>query len=169
MAMSKRPAAFVTGGRRGIGRAICWALADGGFDVVVNDVVEDEAVGDTLSGIESRGSQAMFLRGDVGDLAGHEMLVRAAWEALGGIDCLVNNAGVQVALRGDLLETSVESWDRGIGINLPGPFFLTQRIARLMIATPPRPGNGGRRPIGNTAPRKSRLAPAHPGQYCILK
>ena len=55
MAMSKRPAAFVTGGRRGIGRAICWALADGGFDVVVNDVVEDEAVGDTLSGIESRG------------------------------------------------------------------------------------------------------------------
>ncbi len=169
MAMSKRPAAFVTGGRRGIGRAICWALADGGFDVVVNDVVEDEAVGDTLSGIESRGSQAMFLRGDVGDLAGHEMLVRAAWEALGGIDCLVNNAGVQVALRGDLLETSVESWDRVIGINLRGPFFLTQRIARLMIATPPRPGNGGRRSIVNIASANSELASINRGEYCISK
>src|SRR5258708_3214943 len=169
MAMSRRAAAFVPGGRGGIGRAICWALADGGFDVVVNDVVEDEAVGDTLSGIESRGSQAMFLRGDVGERAGHEMLVRAAWEALGGIDCLVNNAGVQVALRGDLLETSVESWDRVIGINLRGPFFLTQRIARLMIATPPRPGNGGRRSIVNIASANSELASINRGEYCISK
>src|SRR5258707_9745556 len=89
--MSNRPAAFVTGGRRSIGRAICWALAEGGFDIVVNDIVEDEAVGDTLSGIEARGGHATFLRGDVGDLDGHEGLVRAAWAAFGGIDCLVNN------------------------------------------------------------------------------
>jgi len=119
--MSKRPAAFVTGGRRGIGRAICWALADGGFDIVVNDVVEDEAVGDTLSGIEARGGQAMFLRGDIGDLAGQEALVRAAWDAFAGIDCLVNNAGVQVAVRGDLLEVTAESWDRVIASTCAAP------------------------------------------------
>src|SRR5260221_3770107 len=62
-----RPAAFITGGRRGIGRAICWALADGGFDIVVNDIVEDEAVGGTLSGIEARRGDTTFLRGDMCD------------------------------------------------------------------------------------------------------
>src|SRR5882724_7106822 len=121
--MSKRPAAFVTGGRRGIGRAICWALADDGFDIAVNDIVEDEAVGDTLSGIEARGGQALFLRGDVGDLAGHAALAGAAWKGFGGIDCLVNNAGVHVAVRGDLLDTTPASWDRLLGTNLRGPFF----------------------------------------------
>ncbi len=145
--MSKRPAAFVTGGRRGIGRAICWALADSGFDIVVNDLVEDEAVGDTLSGIESRGGQAMFLRGDVGDLAGHAKLAGAAW----------------------LLETTPESWDRLLGTNLRGPFFLTQRIARLMIATPPRPGRGGRRAIVNIASINAEYASTNRGDYCISK
>jgi 3-oxoacyl-[acyl-carrier protein] reductase len=167
--MSKRPAAFVTGGRRGIGRAICWALADGGFDIVVNDIVEDEAVGDTLSGIESRGGQAMFLRGDVGDLAGHAALTSAAWEGFGGIDCLVNNAGIQVAVRGDLLDTTAESWDRLLSTNLRGPFFLTQRIARLMIATPPRRGQGGRRVIVNIASINSERASIDRGEYCISK
>jgi 3-oxoacyl-[acyl-carrier protein] reductase len=167
--MSKRPAAFVTGGRRGIGRAICWALTDGGFDIVVNDIVEDEAVGDTLSGIEARGGHAAFLRGDVGDLAAHETLTRAAWDAFGGIDCLVNNAGVQVAVRGDLLDVTAESWDRILGVNLRGPFFLTQCIARLMIATPPRRGNGGRRSIVNIASINSELASINRGEYCVSK
>jgi 3-oxoacyl-[acyl-carrier protein] reductase len=167
--MSKRSAAFVTGGRRGIGRAICWALAEGGFDVVVNDIVEDEAVGDTLSGIESRGGQAMFLRGDVADLAGHAALAGAAWAAFGGIDCLVNNAGVQVAVRGDFLETTAESWDRLLGVNLRGPFFLTQRIARQMIATPPRQGNGGRRAIVNIASINAEYASTDRAEYCISK
>src|SRR5258707_3608341 len=165
--MSKRPAAFVAGGRRGIGRAICWALADSGFDIVVNDLVEDEAVGDTLSGIEARGGQAMFLRGDVGDLAGHAALVRAAWAGFGGIDCLVNNAGVQVAVRGDLLDMTAESWDRVIGINLRGPFFLTHRVARQMIATPPRQGRGGRRGIVNIASINSERPAITRSRYCI--
>jgi NAD(P)-dependent dehydrogenase (short-subunit alcohol dehydrogenase family) len=167
--MSKRPAAFVTGGRRGIGRAICWALADGGFDIVVNDIVEDEAVGDTLSGIESRGGQAMFLRGDVSDLAGHAALAGAAWKGFDGIDCLVNNAGIQVAVRGDLLDMTAESWDRLLATNLRGPFFLTQRIARLMIATPPRRGQGGRRAIVNIASINSERASTNRGDYCISK
>jgi len=167
--MSKRPAAFVTGGRRGIGRAICWALADGGFDIVVNDIVEDEAVGDTLSGIEARGGHATFLRGDIGDLAGQEALVRAAWDAFAGIDCLVNNAGVQVAAHGDLLDVTAEGWERVIGINLRGPFFLTQRVARQMIATPPRQVSGGRRSIVNIASINSELASINRGEYCISK
>jgi 3-oxoacyl-[acyl-carrier protein] reductase len=167
--MSKRPAAFVTGGRHGIGRAICWALTDGGFDIVVNDIVEDEAVGDTLSGIESRGGQAMFVRGDVADLAGHAKLAQAAWEGFGGIDCLVNNAGIQVAVRGDLLDMTAESWDRLLSTNLRGPFFLTQRIARLMIATPPRHGRDGRRAIVNIASINSEFASTNRGDYCISK
>jgi len=151
--MSKRPAAFVTGGRRGIGRAICWALADGGFDIVVNDVVEDEAVGDTLSGIEARGGQAMFLRGDIGDLAGQERWCAPAWDAFAGIDCLVNNAGVQVAVRGDLLEVTAESLGPRHRHQPARPLLPDQRIARADDRDAAAPGQAAGGGASSTSPR----------------
>jgi 3-oxoacyl-[acyl-carrier protein] reductase len=162
----QRPAALVTGGRRGIGRAIAWALAASGFDLVVNDVVEDEAATETLAGVAARGGHGAFVRGDVGDLAGHEALVDDAWNAHGGVECLINNAGVSVAARGDLLDVSPESWDRVLGINLRGPFFLTQRLARRMIGDP-RPR--ARRSIVNLASANSFAASPDRGEYCISK
>ena len=135
-----RPVALVTGGRRGIGRGIAWELAGNGFDVVLNDVVEDAAVDDTLAGIASRGGRGAFVRGDIAAVEDHAALVDAAWSALGPFTCVVNNAGVQTRFRGDLLDTPVESYDRVNDTNARGTFFLTQRIARRMIArsTPPR-------------------------------
>ena len=133
-----RPIALVTGGRRGIGRGIALELARSGFDVVINDVVEDAAVDDTLAGIAARGGRAAFVRGDIAAIEEHEPLVDAMWNALGPLDCVVNNAGVQTRYRGDLLDTPLESYDRVNDTNARGTFFLTQRIARRMIgaATP---------------------------------
>ncbi len=132
----QRRVALVTGGRRGIGRGIAWELARNGFDVVINDIEHDDAVAQTLAGIAARGCQAKFVQGDIADVERHPALVDAAWNAFGSLTCVVNNAGVQTRYRGDLLETPIESYDRVNDINTRGTFFLTQRLARRLIATP---------------------------------
>ena len=137
-----RPVALVTGARRGIGRAACAALAARGFDLVGADLEEDGA-GATRAAVEAAGGRFAFLRGDVADLAGHGALVEHAWGAFGGLECLVNNAGVGAMRRGDLLEVTPESWDRAMGVNARGTFFLSQAVARRLLA-PDAPRRGHR-------------------------
>jgi len=131
--MSARPAALVTGGRRGIGRATCLALAGKGFDIVASDIAEDGAA-ETEAAVRAAGGDFTFLQADVADIAAHEALVDAAWRRFGGLECLVSNAGVGAMKRGDLLEVSPESWDRCFGINTRGAFFVAQAVARRMVA-----------------------------------
>lgn len=131
--MSARPAALVTGGRRGIGRAIGAALAAAGFDIVAADIAEDGAA-ETEAAVRAAGGGFAFIRADVSDLGGHAALADAAWSRFGGLECLVSNAGVGAMKRGDLLEVSPESWDRCFGLNARGTFFLAQAVARRMVA-----------------------------------
>ncbi len=165
----KRRTALVTGGRRGIGRAIGYALAEQGFDVVVNDLVHDAAGDETLAGIEARGGRARFVAGDVADIDRQEALVEAAWSSFGGLDCLVNNAGVQTAYRGDMLDTPVESFDRLIDVNLRGSFFLTQRIARRLIAAPAGDVTRPTRSIVFVSSGNAVIATPAQADYCISK
>src|SRR5271169_6565131 len=79
---------FVTGGRRGIGRAIAYAFAEAGANIAINDVVDDDAAHETIEGIAERGGRAHFLRRDIADVASHDSLVRSAFAALGGLDVL---------------------------------------------------------------------------------
>jgi NAD(P)-dependent dehydrogenase (short-subunit alcohol dehydrogenase family) len=162
----RRPIGFVTGGRRGIGRGIAWELAKSGFDVVINDSVEDNAVDDTLAGIAERGGRAAFVRGDIADVARHEVVVDAAWAAFGRVDCAVNNAGVQTRYRGDMLDTPIESYDRVNGTNARGTFFLTQRIARRMIDEPAPPW---KRSIVFISSISAVYAAPTQAEYCISK
>jgi NAD(P)-dependent dehydrogenase (short-subunit alcohol dehydrogenase family) len=136
MSSGSKGNALVTGAGRGIGRAIAVALARGGFNVVVNDLPESQELDETVAEIVRAGGKAVAVRANIGDVAGLETLAASAWDAFGGLDCLVNNAGISVAKRGDMLETTPESFDRLIAINLRGPFFLTQAVARRMIAAP---------------------------------
>ncbi len=129
-----RKVALVTGGRRGIGRAVAFALAGHGFDVVINDVARDQSAEETLEGIASRGARGAFVQGDIANLNKQERLVSDVWDALGPVSCLVNNAGVQTAFRGDMLNVPPESLDRLLDVNVRGTFFLTQHVARRMIA-----------------------------------
>jgi 3-oxoacyl-[acyl-carrier protein] reductase len=161
-----RPAALITGGRRGIGRGIAWALAAAGFDVAINDLAEDDAARETLDGLAVRNSRAVFVPGDVRDLAGHQAMIDRAWQEFGGLDCLVNNAGVTSDVRGDLLELTEQSYDRVMAINLRGPFFLTQRFARRLIATPPE---GFARTIISVASINAVLPSTERGDYCLSK
>ena len=128
--------ALVTGAGRGIGRGIALALAEKGFDLVVNDLDRSAELDETVALIRERGREAIAVRADIADVAGHEAFVEAAWRAFGSLHCLVNNAGISVAKRDDILTVTPESFDRLMDVNLRGPFFLTQAVAKRMLAAP---------------------------------
>jgi NAD(P)-dependent dehydrogenase (short-subunit alcohol dehydrogenase family) len=164
----QRPVALVTGGRRGNGRGCAFALAEAGFDLVLVDLERDPDAEETLAGLAERGGHGAFVVADIADLGGHARLVDDAFEAFGQLDCLVNNAGVGVLSRGDLLEVSVESYDRCQGVNLRAPFFLTQEVVRRMLAVPPAAG-AAQRSIVTITSVNAEIASIDRGEYCISK
>jgi NAD(P)-dependent dehydrogenase (short-subunit alcohol dehydrogenase family) len=166
--MTARPVALITGGRRGIGQGIAYALAEAGFDLVIADLERDADAEATLAGTAVRGARAHFLVADVADLAAQDDLVEAAFGAFGRLECLVNNAGVSVLSRGDLLDVSAASYDRCLAVNLRGPFFLTQRIARRMLAASALADGSPRSIVTITSVNADMPAPSR-GEYCISK
>ena len=134
-----RPVAFITGASRGIGRGIAIELAKQGYDLAGNSRAFDKqniagGIFEVKERIEELGASFLPLQGDVASLDDHEQMLELILERYGRIDLLVNNAGVAPEKRFDVLETTTASFDRVLGINLRGPFFLTQQIARQMIA-----------------------------------
>jgi NAD(P)-dependent dehydrogenase (short-subunit alcohol dehydrogenase family) len=158
--------ALVTGGRRGIGLGIACALAERGFDVAVADLVRDEAAERALEAIAAHGRRARFYVCDVADLDAPAALLAGGRADLGPLDCLVNNAGVSVERRGDLLDTTPESFDRLLRINLRGPFFLTQRVGRAFLADR---DPGRYRSIVNVSSANAYAASINRGEYCLSK
>ena len=168
--VSDRPTAIVTGAIRGIGRACCVTLAKAGFNVLLNDLPTpdnlwlSEPVVEELS---KSGAEGMFLGCDVGDIDQHSCLIQEAHSRWGRIDCLVNNAGVGVLKRGDLLEVTSESFDRCIRVNTRAVFFLTQMVARHML----RQGeiSGQHRSIINITSSNAVAVSISRGEYCVSK
>ena len=128
-----RRVAIVTGGSRGIGRGIVVALAGAGYDVAVNYASNSVAAQEVCDEVNGLGGRGLAVRADIAQTGDRQRLVEQTLEAFGRIDLLVNNAGVAPAVRADVLEAGEESFDRLIGINLKGPYFLTQLVARSMI------------------------------------
>jgi NAD(P)-dependent dehydrogenase (short-subunit alcohol dehydrogenase family) len=129
--MSEQRIALVTGSGRGIGRGIALQLAQDGYTVIVNGVSEAPSL-ETKKQIEAAGGRAEVVRADIGSGEGRACIIEAV-DALGRLDLLVNNAGVAPNVRADMLDAGEESFDRLIGINLKGPYFLTQALAKRMI------------------------------------
>ena len=125
-------AALVTGGSRGIGRAIALAFAQQGADVAVNYQHNAAAAEEVVGGITRLGRQAVAIQGSTAEgRDGCEAIVTAAIEALGKVDILVNNAGIT---RDDLIiRMDPEGWDAVIDTNLSGPFWMTKAVARPMM------------------------------------
>ena len=122
--------AVVTGAGSGIGKATALALARAGARVAVVDV-DGAAAKATAEAIASLGSRGLALETDVGDLAAIDRMVQAVTGALGGIDVLVNNAGV--TRRAYIMDLTEQDWDRIMRVNAKGVFFCLQRVAREMI------------------------------------
>lgn len=161
--------AVVTGGRRGIGRGVAFALAESGFDLVLVDLITDDAAAaETLAGVERRGARCRWLRADIAEVALATALCDDAHAVFGRVDVLVNNAGVQVADRTiDVLHTGVESFDRLLGVNLRGTFFVTQAFALRMVAGAAAQGN--HRAIVTISSSNAEIAKTRGVEYCLSK
>ena len=160
-----RPRVLITGCARGIGRAMAVAYAGAGWDVVANDIRPLE---ETVAAVRAAGGAAAAVPADVADLTAHPALLAQALDAFGGLEALVNNAGVQVARRVDMLEATPESYDRLMGINLRGPFFLTQAVARHWLSQP-APAGAHPRSVISTASVNSVMASVNRAEYCLSK
>jgi 3-oxoacyl-[acyl-carrier protein] reductase len=167
--------ALVTGGGRGIGRGIVLSLAGTAYDLVVNYAGNEEAARQTAAAAAAvaeasgRPVRAEICRSDVACSADRQQLIQFARERFGRLDLLVNNAGVAPLVRADLLETSEESFDRLMGINLRGPFFLTQSVARWMVEQQQAAPPGYLPQIVNISSVSTYAASVNRGEYCIAK
>lgn len=158
---------LVTGGARGIGAGIVVELAKAGHNVGFCGRTSSEAVADFLKDLrEQYSGRFAYYSCDVSDISGHQALLDKVEAELGALDVLVNNAGVAPEVRADLLEMSPASFDRVLGINLRGPFFLTQEVARRMSA---RRGEGSFRCIVNIGSVSADAASINRGEYCLSK
>lgn len=160
--------AVVTGGSRGIGRGIVLALAAAGWDVVVNYNRSREAADEVVRSVQAMGRTALAVQADIAVREDRERFVNTVLEALGHIDLLVNNAGVAPEVRADILEATEESFDRLIRINLKGPYFLTQRVAKHMIEYVRRQPSA-RPKIVNIGSLSAYTSSTSRGDYCISK
>ncbi|MEO3815022.1 3-ketoacyl-ACP reductase [Plantactinospora sp. B24E8] len=163
-----RPAAVVTGGSRGIGRGIVLALAGAGYDVVVNYASNAEAAAEVGKEVEALGGRAHLVRADVSVEADRQHLIDEATAAFGRLDLLVSNAGVAPNVRADLLEAGEESFDRLVGINLKGPYFLIQLAAKTMISQQAA-GRVDRPKIVIISSISAYTASVNRGDYCVAK
>lgn len=123
--------ALVTGGARGIGRAIALAFAREGADVAVNDLRADQALEDVVRAIEALGRRSWALPADVADADAVQSMIAQILADAGRVDILVNNAGI--ANTGPLAEMSVETWDTMIACHLRGTFLCTRFLLPQML------------------------------------
>ncbi|MFP3975177.1 MAG: 3-oxoacyl-[acyl-carrier-protein] reductase [Chloroflexota bacterium] len=123
---------LVTGGSRGLGRAIAIKLADLGSKVAINYRSNDEEADNVVKAIESRGGEALLVKADVADSKAVKNMTREIAKNWGTIDILVNNAGI--VDDNLLLRMSDESWDSVINTNLRGAYLCTRFALRYMMS-----------------------------------
>ena len=158
--------ALVTGGSRGIGLGIVRSLLADQVAVAVNGIRPADEVAPVIDELAESG-EVIYVRGDVSAAADRERVVASAIEALGAIDVLVNNAGITSPGRKDMLEADPGDFDAVVGVNLRGPFLLTQAVANHMIET--GSDAGARRSIINISSISAELASTNRAEYCMSK
>lgn len=160
--------ALITGGTRGIGLGIATELAKAGFDLAVNGVRQEAEVRPVLEGLSRYGGQVIYVRGDISKREDRRQMADATLNKLGKINILVNNAGIAPEERKDILEATEESFEQLLHVNLQGPYFLTQLVAKRMIETKQQfPAEFCC--IINVSSVSATVASVNRGEYCISK
>ncbi len=165
---NNRKTVIVTGAARGIGRGISLTLANAGYTVcaVGTRPCEDENVRKYLDELTAVSPDSFYLSGDISDRDDRLRIAEEAFANLGEVDALVNNAGVAPNVRNDILDMTEESFDRVTDINLRGTFFLTQAVAKRMIAQKPAEF---RRTIVFITSVSAVVSSVNRGEYCMSK
>ena len=160
--------ALVTGGARGIGYGIAAKLAEEGYDIVIADIAEKEQVSENISNLEAHGVKVLYCRCDISNADSRAQMLAEIKEKCGGLNVLVNNAGVAPNVRADILEATEESYERVMKINLQGPYFLTQAVANWMIEQKQDNAEGNFCIINISSISATTASPAR-GEYCVSK
>lgn len=166
--MISTKSAFITGGSRGIGNAIAAQLASEGYAVAVLGTSDESIIMENLNKIKKHGNPFMYLKGDITSGAVRKGAVDKIMEHFGRIDVLVNNAGVAPKTRMDLLDTTEESFDFVMDVNLKSVFFLTQYAANVMI-NEMRNIKDIKPKIINVSSISAYTSSVQRGEYCISK
>ena len=160
--------AIVTGAARGIGNGIAYQLAEEGYNIAILDVFAQEDVAENVGRIQKTGAEVLYFKGDLSKSEDRIEFVKTVMGHFNRIDVLVNNAGVGPKVRMDILETTEESFDFVMNINLKGTFFLTQAVANEMIKV--RDSLENYRPkIINISSMSAYTSSTSRGEYCISK
>lgn len=122
--------AIVTGAGRGMGRAVALGLAAEGASVVVAEL-DEPAAKEVVDEIQKAGARAAAVQVDISSVADVRRLFEKTLAEYGGVDILINNAGIGIAK--PLVDYTEADWDKQLGVNLKGMFFATQEAARVMI------------------------------------
>ncbi len=153
--------ALVTGSAQGIGQAIAVRLAQEGADVVINDRANLQGAQETQARIQQMGRKASIVEADISNAADLQKMFEQAVGALGSIEILVNNAGVEK--NAGVLDVTREDYQRVIDIDMTAPFFLTQTFARH------RRDRGQSGKVINISSVHEELPFPHFTAYCMAK
>ena len=165
--------AIVTGSTRGIGLAIARKLAQDGYNIVMTSRGTAEQYSASIESVQAAGAEVLYVQADLADMQTGPRVVKAAVERFGRIDVLVNNAGVAPKVRSDLLDMTEESYDYVVDTNTKGNMFMTQAVAKQMIAqdyfdekcrTAHNKGT-----IVNISSCSSVVSSTNRGEYCVSK
>jgi 3-oxoacyl-[acyl-carrier protein] reductase len=160
--------AIVTGGGRGIGLGVSQALVQERWNLVFCGIKEPAAVADTVRALQGAKTEVLYVQADVSKREDRARLIEETKRRFGRLDALINNAGVAPSVRADIMEAGEESFDRLIGINLKGPYFLTQLAANWMREQ--RAANAAfTGSIINVSSISATVASVNRGDYCISK
>lgn len=160
--------ALITGGTRGIGLGIARSLAQNGFDVAVNGIRKEKDVGPALQELRSYGTKVIYLQGNIALKEARNYLFTEMKKHLGGVNVLVNNAGVAPRMRKDILDINEEDYDYVMDINLKGTLFLTQVFSHwLLDQKANNPSFEGC--VINISSISAEVASISRGEYCISK
>ena len=166
--MIEQKVAVVTGAARGIGYSIALQLARDGCAIAIFDISEPEKVEENIKELKKECQPVLYFQGDRAQSKDHDNFCKQVMKEYGRIDFLINNAGVAPRVRMDILETTEESFDFVLDINLKGTFFLTQAVANIMVQQMEE--NSHFKPkIINIGSLSSYTSSPSRGEYCISK
>jgi 3-oxoacyl-[acyl-carrier protein] reductase len=169
----KCPVVLVTGGSRGLGRGVVLKLAEQGYSVAINYTNNETAANETAHECRqfapAKEQKFLPVKADISKADDREAMVSTILLELGRIDALVNNAGIAPPVRADILEAQESSFEQLMRVNLQGPYFLTQRIARYWLEQKPSALLSSGFTIVFVTSISAYTASVSRGEYCISK
>jgi NAD(P)-dependent dehydrogenase (short-subunit alcohol dehydrogenase family) len=168
-----RPVILVTGASRGLGRGVALSLAKEGYDVAIhyasNREAAEEAAQICRDAAPDKGQKFFPVSAQLASASERAAMIDTVLGEFGRIDGLVNNAGIAPKLRADIIEATEESFDEVIAVNLRGPYFLSQLVAKWWLAHPGESRLPGGYKLVFVTSISVHTASVNRGEYCIAK